>query len=231
MKHMALGIGYRVDEHAAVREEWGKYDVCFDFVNSVSEAAHQIRQREYVCISTFADNIDSGQLERLREVNAPPIVLLSPGCSVAQRTKYLHRGAAEFILNTHHQQNTNASGKDAVQYYLDSSEKVAEALTIITTEDMYFCLEYRTVEVRGQRIDLTAKEFDLLTQLITHPKRVYTYEMLTDLLWGELYNYYSRKAIISHISNLRKKLMVQPDVPDYIVSVRSVGYKFDFDTI
>ena len=57
--------------------------------------------------------------------------------------------------------------------------------------------------------------------------RVFTYEMIMDIVWHEEYDYYSRKAINNHISNIRKKLKVDPDLPEYIKSVHSVGYKFN----
>ena len=93
--------------------------------------------------------------------------------------------------------------------------------------DLYLCLERRFVSICGREIRLTAKEFDILVLLIANPKRVFTYEMITELVWKEEYATYSRKAIINHISNLRKKLKISPDTPDYIKSVHSVGYKFD----
>lgn len=92
---------------------------------------------------------------------------------------------------------------------------------------MYFCLEQRLVTVRGQMISLTVKEFDILALLIQNPKRVFTYEMLLDLVWHENYTCYSRKAINNHVSNLRKKIRIAPDLPDYVKSVYGVGYKFD----
>ena len=53
------------------------------------------------------------------------------------------------------------------------------------------------------------------------------HEMLLDLVWHENYTYYSRKAINNHVSNLRKKLRVAPDLPEYIKSVYGIGYKFE----
>ena len=97
----------------------------------------------------------------------------------------------------------------------------------ITEGNLYICLENRSVCVAGRTIGLTAKEFDILALLAMHSKRVFTYEMITELVWKEEYATYSRKAIINHISNLRKKLKISPDTPDYIKSVHSVGYKFD----
>ena len=77
-------------------------------------------------------------------------------------------------------------------------------------------LENRTVKVSNQIVKLTAKEFDILALLIMHPKRVFTYEMIMDLVWHEDYTFYSRKAVNNHVSNLRKKLKIAPDIPDYI---------------
>lgn len=59
------------------------------------------------------------------------------------------------------------------------------------------------------------------------PKRVFTYDMLMEMVWYEEPEYYSRRAIQNHVSNMRRKLKIAPDVPDYIKCVRSVGYKFD----
>ena len=99
--------------------------------------------------------------------------------------------------------------------------------TEITEGGLYICLENRFVSVTERPVELTAKEFDILALLAMHPKRVFTYEMITELVWKEEYATYSHKAIINHISNLRKKLKISPDTPDYIKSVHSVGYKFD----
>ena len=106
-------------------------------------------------------------------------------------------------------------------------KKVSQPLTEVREGDLYFCLEQRLVTVRGQVIELTVKEFEIFSLLILNPKRVFTYEMLIDLVWNEDYTYYSRKAVNNHVSNLRKKLKVAPDLPDYVKSVYGIGYKFD----
>lgn len=105
--------------------------------------------------------------------------------------------------------------------------QAGQPLTEIREGDLYFCLEQRLVTVRGKVIPLTVKEFEIFALLILNPKRVFTYEMLLELVWHEDYTYYSRKAINNHISNLRKKLQVVPGLPDYVKSVYGVGYKFE----
>ena len=106
-------------------------------------------------------------------------------------------------------------------------QKSNHPLTEVQAGDLYFCLEHRLVTIREQPIELTVKEFEIFALLILNPKRVFTYEMLLDLVWHGDYSYYSRKAINNHISNLRKKLRVAPDLPEYVKSVYGVGYKFE----
>lgn len=102
-------------------------------------------------------------------------------------------------------------------------------LTIIDVGDIHFCLEHRSVEVCGFPLKLTAKEFDIFALLILNAKRVFTYEMIIDLVWHENYTFYSKKVISNHISNIKKKIRVRSKKHKYIVSVHVIGYKFDPD--
>ena len=111
------------------------------------------------------------------------------------------------------------------QYFIPP--QADQPLTEIREGDLYFCLEQRLVMVQGNVIPLTVKEFEIFSLLILNPKRVFTYEMLMDLVWEEDYTYYSRKAVNNHVSNLRRKLRVSPDLPDYVKSVYGIGYKFE----
>lgn len=107
-----------------------------------------------------------------------------------------------------------------------SGEALDTPLTEIRVGDLYICLEQRLVTVCKEEIALTAKEFDILFLLASNPNRVFTYELIMDMVWHEDYTYYSRKAINNHVCNLRKKLKTEPGDPDYIKSVTGVGYKF-----
>lgn len=115
---------------------------------------------------------------------------------------------------------------EPVHAHLKHGWQQNNSLTEIREGNLYFCLEHRLVTVRNQEIALTGKEFDIFALLIMNPKRVFTYELITDLVWNEDYTYYSRKAINNHVSNLRKKLRIRPDDPNYIKTVIGIGYKF-----
>ena len=132
-----------------------------------------------------------------------------------------------YLLDSKKQQNNPADSPFAISETNKGQAVIDEPFTEIRMGDLYFCKEQRLVYIGEQEIKLTAKEFDLLSLLITHPKRVFTYELIMELVWNEDYSYYSRKAVNNHVSNLRKKLKIIPDSPDYIKSVVSVGYKFE----
>lgn len=55
-----------------------------------------------------------------------------------------------------------------------------DPVTVVDSGPLHFCLEYREVEMAGQVVGLTAKEFDILALLILNPRRVFTYEMIMD---------------------------------------------------
>ncbi len=227
MKHLVLGIGYPAPEYEMEQSEWDKYGIEFHFADNISQATKKMRQAEYVCIAIRSDCIAPNDLILLRETYAIPIVILPSFYTVAERYTCVHLGAIQYARTTGYPQIAETGGEGSLRHYLDTPTGERKPLTIITVKDLSFCLEYRSVEVKGQEIDLTAKEFDILALLIMNQRRVFTYEMIMELVWKEGLDNYSRKAIVNHISNLRKKLKTSPDMPDYIKSVHNIGYKFD----
>ena len=76
-------------------------------------------------------------------------------------------------------------------------------------------------------IELTVKEFDALYLLISNRNRILTFETLACQIWGEEYIDITAKAIHNLMSRVRHKLQVYPSEPEYIKSVRGVGYKLE----
>ena len=86
-------------------------------------------------------------------------------------------------------------------------------------------LDGRTVTVNGEPVPLTPKEFDLLVLLASHPGRVFGRETLLEKVWGYDYLGDSRTVDV-HVQRLRRKLEEDPHRPRYLLTVRSIGYKF-----
>lgn len=132
-----------------------------------------------------------------------------------------------YLLDSHKQQSNLADSSCIISETYKAQTVIDEPFTEIRIGDLYFCQEQRFVCISGQVIELTAKEFDILALLIAHPKRVFTYELIMELVWNADYSLYSRKAVNNHVSNLWRKLKTTSDAPDYIKSVIGVGYKFE----
>jgi DNA-binding response OmpR family regulator len=83
----------------------------------------------------------------------------------------------------------------------------------------------RQVEVRGQPVRLTYVEFEILSALARAPGRVFSRTMLLERLWGDS-QYRDPRTIDVHIRHLREKLERDPKTPEYLFTVRGVGYHF-----
>ena len=83
----------------------------------------------------------------------------------------------------------------------------------------------REVTIQGVPVVLSLKEYELLYLLATHPNWVYAREQLLEQIWGYTYSGETRTVDV-HIRNLRRKLEDNPDQPQYLHTVRGIGYKF-----
>jgi DNA-binding response OmpR family regulator len=86
-------------------------------------------------------------------------------------------------------------------------------------------LDKRKVLMVGQEVQFTPTEFNLLRFLAEHPGKVFGREMLLDEVWGWDAAVDSR-VVDKNIAELRRKLEPNPSVPQYILTVRGVGYQF-----
>ena len=83
----------------------------------------------------------------------------------------------------------------------------------------------REARLNGSTIALTAKEFDLLLYFARHPGRAFTRMQLLDAVWGTTFEGYEHN-VNTHINRLRNKIETDPANPQYVLTVRGVGYRF-----
>ena len=84
----------------------------------------------------------------------------------------------------------------------------------------------RTVALRGQEVAMTPREFDLLALLVRNPRKAYSREQILREVWGFDYEGTTR-TVDNFVVSLRQKLEDDPQSPRYLVTVRTVGYRFD----
>ena len=95
---------------------------------------------------------------------------------------------------------------------------------VLVCGDIIINPDTMSVTVKGKDVELTSREFDILLTLAKNPGRVYSREMLLNLLW-DFNSLVDERIVDSHIKNLRHKI-----VDDYIETVRGRGYKIDKKT-
>lgn len=136
-----------------------------------------------------------------------------------------HLGKLDFSLGVDDYLTLPVSGKrfaERLHFLMWKLHKV-EVKNGFSQEGLAIDFERYEVHVKGQPIDLTYKEFELLKFLATHPSKVFSREALLDKVWG--YDYYGgTRTVDVHIRRLRSKIEVRGAV--YIETIRNVGYKF-----
>jgi two-component system, OmpR family, alkaline phosphatase synthesis response regulator PhoP len=96
---------------------------------------------------------------------------------------------------------------------------------VLQFSDMTIDTENRTVTLKGERMDLTPKEFDLLFMLAKKPGRSHSRQQLLDAVWG--YEFEGLEHTVnSHINRLRMKIEEDVQNPTYILTTWGVGYRF-----
>ncbi|MEM6964380.1 MAG: response regulator transcription factor [Bacteroidota bacterium] len=94
--------------------------------------------------------------------------------------------------------------------------------------DLTIDMDKRKVSIKNQRVDLSPKEFDLLSLLASKPGKSYSRTQILNLVWGYDFDGYEH-TVNSHINRLRSK--IEPDIqkPTYILTSWGIGYRFNED--
>ncbi len=100
-----------------------------------------------------------------------------------------------------------------------------EADSLVTRGDLRIDVKEFRVYVRGAETELTPKEFELLRVLVTYPGKVYSRDELLERIWGYEYDGDTRTVDV-HVRHLRLKIERDPSNPEYIETLRGIGYRF-----
>ena len=154
-----------------------------------------------------------------------PILMLTSKSSELDRILGLELGADDYVTKPFSIKELMARVKAIFQRIEGMQGKSEYEKDIIQAGDLVINSAKRTVNCKGEPIDLTAKEFDLLLHFASHPGRVYSRAQLLDIVWGYGHDGYEH-TVNSHMNRLRAKVEVDPSNPSYILTVWGVGYKF-----
>jgi DNA-binding response OmpR family regulator len=162
--------------------------------------------------------------KRLRAQSTVPIIMLTARDDEFDKVLGLELGADDYITKPfsirEFRSRVRALLRRATVQRPETREEDA-----IEADGLRIDPAKRSVTVRGEPVELTYVEFELLRTLASTPGRVFSRQGLLESIWGDS-AYREPRTIDVHIRHLREKLEREPRQPEYVLTVRGAGYRF-----
>ncbi len=158
---------------------------------------------------------------RLRTHTTVPIIMLTARDEEIDKVLGLEIGADDYITKPF----SIREFRSRVKAHLRRARLGQAAADVIRADGLEIDLARRAVSVRGEPVQLTYLEFELLRTLAGNPGRVFSRQTLLDNLWGGS-QFRDPRTIDVHVRHLREKIERDASDPEYIFTVRGVGYRF-----
>jgi DNA-binding response OmpR family regulator len=182
---------------------------------------------DLVVLDLMLPQIDGLEVcRRLRSRSSVPIIMLTARSEEIDKVVGLELGADDYITKPFSLREFSSRIKAALRR-AEMSRAAATAPDEYPLEVRSLRMDFskRTVRVRGDDTQLTYVEFEILAALARAPGRVFTRDMLLAQVWGDS-AYRDPRTIDVHIRHLREKVEADPKDPEYLFTVRGVGYRF-----
>ena len=161
--------------------------------------------------------------KRLRAESEVPIIMLTARDDELDKVLGLELGADDYITKPFSIREFRSRVRALLRRA--GTRRSEDTGTVISADGLTIDLARRSVDVRGDSVQLTYVEFELLRTLASQPGRVHSRRMLLEALGGDA-DYREPRTIDVHVRHLREKLEQDPGEPKYIHTVRGVGYRF-----
>ena len=161
---------------------------------------------------------------RLRTRSQVPIIMLTAKGDEVDKVAGLEMGADDYITKPFSVREFRSRVKAALRRGNMAGRGPAGEEPIQAGE-LEIDFERRAVRVRGSDVQLTYVEFEIVAALASAPGRVFSREMLLEHVWGDS-TYRDPRTVDVHIRHLREKIEADAKHPEYLFTVRGVGYRF-----
>jgi DNA-binding response OmpR family regulator len=163
--------------------------------------------------------------KRLRAQSTVPIIMLTARDDELDKVLGLELGADDYITKPFSIREFRSRVRALLRRASLPSQVDQRRQDAIEVDGLRIDPARRSVEANGRPIQLTYVEFELLRTLAANPGRVFSRRRLLESLWGDS-AYREPRTIDVHVRHLREKLEAEPRSPEYILTVRGVGYRF-----
>ena len=213
-RHIVELIAYNL------RREGFDVDVAHDGQTAIDKA--RAAPPDLVILDLMLPYVDGLEVCRqLRGQGSVPILMLTAKDAEHDRVLGLESGADDYVTKPFSPRELVARVRAILRRARDGS---GDRDAVLACGSLTLNTATHEVWLEGRFVDLTAREFDLLRLLMSHPNRVFTRDFLLEHIWG--YEYAgSTRTVDMHMSRLREKIDDDPNAPRFIVTLRGVGYK------
>ena len=191
------------------------------------QALDRVRDQPFdlVVLDVMLPKMDGFEVcRRIRARTAVPIIMLTARDDELDKVLGLELGADDYITKPFSMREFRSRVK-AVLRRAEIGRAGGSDEKPLAQGDLRVDFEKRSVEMRGEAVRLTYVEFEILTALARSPGRVFTRTTLLERIWGDS-SYRDPRTVDVHIRHLREKLERDPKEPEYLFTVRGVGYRF-----
>ena len=161
---------------------------------------------------------------KLREVSSVPIIMLTAKDSELDKVLGLELGADDYVTKPYSARELIARIRAVLRRRSAETDSVTES--VLQGGPVRMDIDRHVVTVNGEEISMPLKEFELLEILLRNVGRVMTRGQLIERVWGADY-VGDTKTLDVHIKRLRSKIEPDSSAPQYVVTVRGLGYKFE----
>ena len=178
---------------------------------------------DLVLLDVIMPNIDGiDLLQQIRTASDVAVIMLTGLGNEADRVLGLRMGADDYVVKPFSPGELTARIESVLR-----RARPAVATADPERETIEIDAAARDVHVRGELVDLTAKEFDLLAFLAASPRQVFTRDQLLGQVWASSSEWQDPATVTEHVRRLRLKLEKDPERPELLRTVRGVGYRFE----
>ena len=182
---------------------------------------------DLVVLDLMLPKIDGLEVcRRLRSRSSVPIIMLTAKSEEIDKVVGLELGADDYITKPFSLREFSSRIKAALRRAeMSRPAETSPDEAPLVIDELRIDFPKRAVRMRGMEVELTYVEFEILSTVARAPGRVFTRDMLLARMWGDS-AYRDPRTIDVHIRHLREKLERDPKDPEYIFTVRGVGYRF-----
>lgn len=168
-------------------------------------------------------------LSRIRTKSDVPVIMLTGRSDEGDRIAGLRGGADDYVVKPFSPNELLARIESVLrraQPRPDGGGGVPSE-TIIRFSGLTIDCARREVELDGESVGLTAREFDLLAFFARSPRQVFTRDQLLRQVWDSSGDWQDDATVTEHVRRVRRKIEADPEQPKRLVTVRGVGYRFE----